>query len=147
MKLKTKFAVMAFVLGMLGMIGVAGAADKNDPTGTWVYETTRKGKDGKDTTTKTTLKLALKDGKLTGTVSSGFGGKAGKDTAIEEGKFEKGELSFNVVRTFGDNKITSKYAAKYDGETIKGTITTDFNGKENKSEFEAKPAKEEKKKD
>ena len=143
--MKTKFALMAFVLGMLGVVGFAQAADKDDPTGTWVYETKRKGKDGNETVVKTTLKLTLKDGKLDGTVTSNFGGKA-NDTKIEDGKFDKGEISFTVNREFGKTKFSSKYNGKVDGDTIKGTITSDFGGKENKQDFEAKRSKDEDKK-
>src|SRR5215468_1922979 len=100
------------------------------------------------------MKLELKDGKLTGTVSGFGGGKGGKggkgkggDNKIEDGKFEKDEISFTVTREFGGNKIVTKYSGKVTDDTIKGTIVTDFDGKENKSEFEAKRVKEEKKKD
>jgi hypothetical protein len=140
-----KFALVAFVVGL---VGIAQAAD---PTGTWTWESKRKGKDGNEVTVKQSMKLELKDGKLTGTVSGGGrGGKAGgkaMDSKIEDGKFKDDELSFTVTREFGENKFVSKYSGKVTDDTIKGTITTDFNGKENKQEFEAKRSKEEKKKD
>lgn len=131
-----KFAVVAFVFGL---VGVAAAAD---PTGTWKWTS----KFGKNEVERT-MKLELKDGKLTGTVTGG--GKTPTDTKIEEASYKDGELKFNVTTERGGNKITSKYAGKLDekGETIKMTITTDFNGKENKQEVEAKKVKEEKKKD
>ncbi len=141
-----KFALVAFVVGL---VGIAQAAD---PTGTWSWETKRKGKDGNEVTVKQTMKLELKDGKLTGTVSGGGrGGGGGKgkamDNKIEGGTFKNDEFSFTVTREFNDNKIVSKYAGKVTDDAIKGTITTDFNGKENKQEFEAKRSKDEKKKD
>ena len=140
-----KFALVAFVVGL---VGIAQAAD---PTGTWTWESKRKGKDGNEVTVKQTMKLELKDSKLTGTVSGGGrGGKAGgkaMDSKIEDGKFKDDEFSFTVTREFGDNKIVSKYTGKVSEDSIKGSITTDFNGKENKQEFEAKRSKEEKKKD
>ena len=140
-----KFALVAFVVGL---VGIAQAAD---PTGTWTWETKRKGKDGNEVTVKQTMKLELKDGKLTGTVTGGGrGGKGGgkaMDSKIEDGTYKDDEFTFTVTREFGDNKIVSKYAGKVSENTIKGSITTDFNGKENKQEFEAKKSKEEKKKD
>jgi hypothetical protein len=140
----TKFALAAYILGLLGVVGIAAAADKNDPTGTWKW-TSKFG----DKEVERTMKLELKDGKLTGTVSGGGkgGGKGGGDSKIEDGKFKDGELSFSVTRERGDMKIVSKYSGKVSDDTIKGTITTDFNGKENKQEFEAKRSKDEKKKD
>lgn len=145
-----KFALVAF---LLGAIGVAQAAD---PTGTWKW-TTKFG----EKEIERTMKLELKDGKVTGTVSGGFGGGGGKggkgkggekgkgggDSKIEDGMFKDGTLTFSVIRERGDTKTVTKYEAKVTDDTIKGTITTDFNGKENKQEFEAKKVKDEKKKD
>jgi hypothetical protein len=129
-----KIALAAFVVAVVGVVGIAQAADKDDPTGTWKWKT-KFGKDGKEI--ERTMKLELKDGKLTGTVS---GGGKGGDSKIEDGKFKDGELSFTVTRERGDMKFVSKYSGKLSDDTIKGTITTDFNGKENKQDWEAKRA-------
>ena len=145
MKMKmTRFALASFVLGLLGVVGIAAAADKNDPTGTWKW-TTKFG----EKEVERSMKLELKDGKLTGTVAGGGGkgGGKGTDSKIEDGKFKDGELSFSVTRERGGNKIVSKYSGKVSDDTIKGSITTDVDGKENKMEWEAKRAKDEKKKD
>lgn len=116
------FAVSAFVLS-----ATATAADKNDPTGTWNV----KAKLGKrDVESK--LVLENKDGKVTGTMTAGKGG----DTKIEDGTFKDGTLKFSVTRERGDMKIVTKYEGKIDGDTIKGTISLDLNGKEIKSDFE-----------
>lgn len=136
-----RLAVVAFLLGFVGLIGFAQAADKNDPTGTWTWETKRKGKDGNEVTLKQTLKLELKDGKLTGTLSGGAGKGGGKETKIEDGKFEKGEISFTITREFGNNKLVTKYNGKLADDMIKGTIVTDIMGKENKIDWEAKRSK------
>jgi len=135
-----KLAVMAFVAGLFGVIGLAQAADKDDPTGTWKWKT----KFGKNEVEQS-LKLELKDGKLTGTLTGG--GKTATETKIEDGKFKDGELSFTVTRERKGEKIMSKYTGKVSDDTIKGSITTDFGGKENKADWEAKKVKEEKKKD
>lgn len=132
--------LVAFVVVVVGVVGIASAADKNDPTGTWKWKSKFGEKEFEQS-----MKLQLKDGKLTGTVG-GFGKKA-MDTKIEDAKFKDGEVTFNVTRERGDMKIVSKYSAKVTDDTMKGTITTDFNGKENKREFEAKRVKDEKKKD
>jgi hypothetical protein len=144
-----RFALAAFVFGLVGTVGFAGGQGKDDPTGTWKWETKRKGKDGNEVSTTTTLKLELKDGKLTGTLSApGFGGKGGgkaTESKIEDGKVDKGEVTFTVTREFNDMKFVTKYSAKVDGDTMKGTATSDFGGKEISREFEAKRVKEEKK--
>ena len=125
-------AIAAFVVGLLG---VAQAADKNDPTGTWKWKTKFGEKEFEQS-----LKLELKDGKLTGTLTAGKG-----DAKIEDGKFKDGDLSFTVTRTRGDNKFVSKYMGKVSEDTLKGTITTDFNGKEFKQDWDAKRSKDDKK--
>jgi hypothetical protein len=131
-----KLALVAFLLGMLGLIAsinTAIAADKDDPTGTWKWKTKFNDKEF-----ERTLKLELKDGKLTGTIS-GFGGKA-KDNPIEDGKFKDGEVSFSTKGGKGGTTVT-KYSGKVSGDTIKGTITRDVDGKETKTDWEAKKEK------
>jgi hypothetical protein len=128
-----KLALLGFMLGMFSVMGVAVAAD-DDVTGTWKVKTKRGEKE-----IESTWKLELKGDKVTGTVS-GFG-KAATDSKIEDGKFSKGELTFTVVREVKDMKITTKYTGKVTGDAIKGSSTTDFNGKEFKSDFEGKREK------
>jgi hypothetical protein len=122
-----KLAVVAFLLGMFGLVAAVDAADKNDPTGTWKI----KSKIGKKDT-EGVLKLEQKDGKVTGTIS----GAKGNEAKIEDGKYKDGELTFSVTRDVKDMKIVTKYSAKVDGDSMKGTGTLDFNGKEIKVEFE-----------
>jgi hypothetical protein len=132
-----KLAAVAFLMGMFGLIAAVNAADKDDPTGTWKFKV----KFG-DKEVERTMKLKNEDGKVTGTVS-GFG--KGGDNKIEDGKFKDGELSFSVTTMRKDAKSVTKYSAKVTGDTMKGTMTRDRDGKETKTEFEAK--KEEPKKD
>jgi hypothetical protein len=70
-------------------------------------------------TTKFSL-TAAKDGTLTGSLSGRNG-----DTAISNGTFKDGAVSFDVVRDFGGNSITIKYSGKLsdDGNTITGKVT------------------------
>ena len=109
----------------------AVAADKDDPTGTWKVKTKRGDKE-----IEVTWKFEQKDGKVTGTVSAGK-----NEVKIEDGKFKDGELTFSATREVKDMKITTKYTAKVTGDTIKGSATTDFNGKEIKGDFEGKREK------
>ena len=48
-------------------------------------------------------------------------GRNNTDTAIEDGKFKDGTLTFTVTREFNGNKFTPKYSGKLDGDTIKGS--------------------------
>ncbi|MBM3980875.1 MAG: hypothetical protein FJ304_11430 [Planctomycetes bacterium] len=130
-----KLALAGFLMGMFGLLTAVHAADKDDVTGTWKV-TAKLGK--KDV--EQTLKLENKDGKVTGTMTAGKGG----EIKIEDGTFKDGTLKFSVIRERGDMKIVTKYEGKVTGDTIKGTATLDFNGKELKSDFEGK---REKKKD
>jgi hypothetical protein len=125
MKIALKLAL--FALAAFALCATATAADKNDPTGTW----TVKAKLGKREI-ESKLVLEYKDGKVTGTMSAAKGG----DSKVEDGTFKDGTLKFTVTREVKDNKIVTKYEAKIDGDTMKGTVALDFNGKEIKSDFE-----------
>ena len=109
----TQLAVaVAFTLGV-----VATAADA---TGTWTWTT--QGRQGGEPR-KTTLKLKVDGAKVTGVlVAPGRGGGDPVETAIEEGKVAGDTISFNVTRTFQDNKFTTKYVGKLSGDTIKGSF-------------------------
>jgi hypothetical protein len=118
---------------ILGLAGLTAAQDKkSDPTGTWKWETERNGQKR-----ETVLKLKLDGDKLTGTITAGRKDQA-SDVKIEDGKFKDGEVTFTVTREFNDQKRVTKYAAKVDGDTMKGTATSERDGKEQKREFEAK---------
>ena len=121
---------LATVLGL----GVSANADdvKNNPTGTWKYEIERGGQKREQT-----VKLELKDGKLTGALV----GRENMETAISDATFKDGEVKFSVVREFNGMKVTSKYTAKVDGDTMKGSIESDRGGQTTKTEFEAKKEK------
>jgi len=70
-------------------------------------------------TTTTTLTFKVESGKLTGTMSNQMG-----DMEITNGKVDGDNISFDVVRTFNDNKITLTYTGKADGsDSIKFTRT------------------------
>jgi hypothetical protein len=126
-----KLAFAGFVLGLFGLIGTVAAADKDSVTGTWKWTVKFNDKEFEQT-----MKLEQKGDKVTGTVSAGKG-----ESKIEDGTVKNGELKFTVTRTRKDQKFVSKYQGKVSGDTIKGTITSDFNGKEFKRDWEAKRSK------
>lgn len=81
-----------------------------------------------------TLKLKLEGDKLTGAMV----GRNGQETAIEDGTFKDGEVSFKVTRERQGNKVTTKYTGKVSGDTIKGKAGRE--GQEGR-DWEAKRAK------
>lgn len=83
-----------------------------DIAGTWKWSFP--GRDGQPR--EVTLKLELKDGQLTGSMS-GFRG----ETPISDASFKDGQVAFSIVREFNGNKFETKYQGTLDGDTIKGT--------------------------
>jgi len=84
-----------------------------DPTGTWKWSMPGRGGEP----TESTLKLELKDGKLTGTLA----GRRG-ETPISDATFADDHVKFSVVRERNDQKWTTKYDGKLEGDSIKGTV-------------------------
>lgn len=125
-------AVMVSALATL--TGVARAAD-TDPTGTWKW-TMQFGKN--KTEREVTLKLKLDGEKLTGSMP----GRNNEEIAIEEGTFKDGTVSFKVTRERNDQKFTTKYSGKLEGDTLKGTTEFERNGQTRSREWVAKRAKE-----
>jgi hypothetical protein len=120
-------------IGLVGLLaGFAGAADKkNDPTGTWKWTVERN-----NMKMEQTLKLKLDGDKLTGAMV----GRNNMETAIGDGTFKDGEVSFTITRERQGNKTVTKYKGKVDGDTLKMTSETEVNGQARKTEIEAKKA-------
>jgi hypothetical protein len=118
----------ASLLLTLALTGTA-ADKKNDPTGSWTWSVP--GRDGQARTV--TCKLKLDGDKLTGSI----GGRNG-DTAIEEAKIKGEDISFQVTREFNGNKVTTKYAGKLSGDSIKGKFESERNGQTQSRDWEAK---------
>src|SRR5258705_7428650 len=74
---------------------------------TWTYKT----KDGKDA--EAAIKLKQEGEKLTGAYLA----RDGKETPIQDGKIKGDELSFDVNRDVGDQKMLFKYSGKINGDT------------------------------
>lgn len=112
-----------------GLLSVAVYAA--DPTGSWKF-TMQGGRGGggggaggagKGGGMEVTFKLALKDGKLTGTYTQpGRQGGAPTDIEISDASFKDDTVTFSVVREGQNGKTTTKFEGKIDGDTIKGTM-------------------------
>ena len=98
----------------------SAAALAADFSGKWTAEIP--GRQGNTTTTTFTFKV---DGaNLTGTMSNQMG-----DMDITNGKVDGDNISFDIIRTFGDNTLTLHYTGKADGaDSIKFTRTVSGGG-------------------
>jgi len=98
---------------------------------TWTYKT----KDGKDA--EAAIKLKQDGEKLAGAYIA----RDGTQTPIQDGKIKGDELSFDVNREVGGEKMLFKYSGKIEGDTITGKIVFGH-PKPTPHEWEAKRAKE-----
>lgn len=128
-----RVAVLAVVAVAAGLAGPARADEKTDPTGTWKWTV-----EFNNQKREQTLKLELKDGKLTGAML----GRNNMETKIEDGTFKDGEVAFTITRERMGMKMVSKYKGKVDGDTLKGTISTERDGQTNSRDWEAKRSKD-----
>jgi hypothetical protein len=125
--LRTAFAALI-------ALGLAAAVLAADPSGSWQWTVATPDSDK----IEVSLKLVLKDGKLTGQYKSPFG-----EALISNVSFKGDDLAFDVEREFNGAKFTIKYAGKLEGDTIKGTLELPgFDGGEStKREWIAKRVK------
>lgn len=89
------------------------AAFAGDPTGTWKWS--QPGRDGQ--TSEVSLKLELKEEKLTGSLTGRMG-----ETDISDAAFKDDTVTFSVVRERNGSKWVSKYSARLEDDTLKGAI-------------------------
>jgi hypothetical protein len=122
---------------VIGWPAQAEDAKKADPTGTWKWKTNVMGME-----VESVLKLKRDRDKLSGLIVGDD-----KEVKITDGKFKDGEVTFKAVRVRGGQEVLVSYKGKLSGDTIKGTIAVDFGGQEFNLAWEAKRAKDEKKKD
>lgn len=126
-----RFAVA--IVGLLSLVLVSSAlAADADPTGTWKWTVMFNNQ-----SREVSLKLKLDGGKLTGTMP----GRNNTETAIEDGKFEGGKISFKVTRERNGQKNTSSYTGELKDDTIKGKIERERNGEKTSRDWEAKREK------
>ena len=124
---------------------LAVAAFAADPSGTWKFPGFgRGGGGGGGTPPESTLTLAHKEGKLTGTLTMpGRGGQAGEPTEIKDASFKDDVVAFTVERTSQDGqKRVTKYSGKLEGDTITGKLEgTGRDGQPMSRDWVAKRAK------
>lgn len=119
-------------LAVLGLVSQVQAADKSDPTGTWKWSVKYN-----DQTRDMTLKLKLEGDKLTGSMP----GRNNTETNIENGTFKDGEVTFSITRERNNQKFTTKYSGKLEGDTIKGKSESERDGQTQSRDWEAKREK------
>jgi hypothetical protein len=137
MQLKQQLSLVTCALLGLAAVATARAEDKTaDPSGTWTWSTP--GRDGGEAR-KSTLKLKAEGDKVTGSIASpGRQGGEARETPIENGKIKGEDITFDVTREFGGNKVTMKYSGKVAGDTIKGKVETERDGNARSRDWEAK---------
>jgi hypothetical protein len=126
---------LLFVTAILLVVAIGAFAA--DVTGKWTY--TMQGRDGTPREMSITLK---QDGNtLTGSVPGmGRGGQGGTPTEITNGKVDGDKVSFDVVREFNGNKMTTKYEGTVSGSDMKLKVTRDTQNGPQTSEVVAKKA-------
>ncbi|HYC72099.1 MAG TPA: hypothetical protein VEB66_12875 [Opitutaceae bacterium] len=113
--MKTFRLLLAAVTALLAV----SAAFAADPTGTWKWTQPSR---GDRPASERTLKLELKEGRLSGTLLGFQGGQFQlPDTAIADASFQDDTVSFSVTYEFNGNQRTTKYTGKLEGDSIKGT--------------------------
>jgi outer membrane protein assembly factor BamB len=121
------------------------AAFAADASGTWKWteQSGRGGGGGGGTPREVTLTLAQKDGKVTGKISRPGRDGAVTATDISDASIKGDTIAFSLERTFGDNKIVTKYSGKLAGDTITGTSESPGRngGEATKREWVAKRSK------
>lgn len=125
----TRRHLLMLTLALLGLTEAARAADKADPSGTWKWSVMFN-----DQSREMTLKLKLEGDKLTGSMP----GRNNTETAIENATFKDGQVSFTVTRQRNDQKFTTKYSGKLDGDTITGKSESERNGQTQSRDWVAK---------
>jgi len=104
-----KIAAAIFAVCLVSVVALAAEVS---PEGNWKW--TALGRSGPR---DATAKFQIKEGKLTGFVTTSRG-----DLPVHEGTFKAGAIAFFTEVMLDKNKIVSKYAGHLDGDTIKGTI-------------------------
>jgi hypothetical protein len=111
--MKTKTLLIGTVM-LLALVAVSAWAA--DVTGKWVAEV-----EGRQGPQEYTFDFLVDGTNLTGTITTARG-----ENEISEGKVEGDEISFVVVRSFGENEIKQLYKGKVAGDEI--TFTREFQG-------------------
>ena len=108
--------VKILLIGAFILLGLTLSAWAADITAKWVAQI-----EGRQGTRENTFDFKVDGTKVTGTMTTGMG-----ETAISEGKIEGDELSFVIVRSFGENEMKILYKGTVSGDEI--TFTREFQG-------------------
>jgi hypothetical protein len=115
------------------------AQTKVDPSGTWTWTTpARKDAPGR----KSTLKLKLDGEKISGRLDLPGTTRQGGETAITDAKLAGETLTFTVTRQLAGNTFVQKFSGKVSGDTIKGRVEFERDGKAESREWVARRATE-----
>jgi hypothetical protein len=102
---------------------MSAAAFAADPSGTWKWtQQGRGGGGGGGQPRESTLVLAMKDGKLTGKLTTPGRGGEPMVTEITNASVKDDTVTFSIEREFNGNKLVTKYTGKMAGDTITGTM-------------------------
>jgi hypothetical protein len=123
---RAAIAILAIVVH-LSAISAIGA-----PNATGIWKWTATGQNNQ--TYETTLKLKQDGAKITGAMI----GRNGNETAIESGKMEGDEVSFQITRERNGQSFTTQYKGKLSGDTIKGSTESERDGQKRTRDWEAK---------
>lgn len=121
------------IVAALCVTGFVGAEDKAGPAGMWKVSYTVQ-----ETKREQTLKLKVDGNKVTGVML----GRNNQETAIEDGKFKNGEISFTVTRERNGQKIGTKYTGKLTGDSMKGKMELERDGNKESRDWEATRSKD-----
>src|SRR3954469_17991655 len=128
---------LLFVTTILLVLAIGAFAA--DVSGKWTYEAPgRGGNPGRPTT----ITLKQDGNKLTGQIPGmGRGGDTPPPPSeIQNGKVEGDKISFEVVREFNGNKMTTKYEGTVAGDELKLKITREGQNGPQTNEVTAKKA-------
>jgi hypothetical protein len=80
------------------------------------------------------VELEQEGEKLTGKT---VGNRFGRPAVVSNGSITNNEVYFEIERTFGETKSVTKYRGKQNGDTINGTMESEFDGEERVIDWEA----------
>jgi hypothetical protein len=102
-------------------------------TGIWRYSFTTPG----GQTIEPKLKLLQEGDKISGSIFFND-----NQLSLSDGTIKNGDIAFNVLRDRDGETFMAQYQGKVDGGTMKGTVHSNWGGKEQTYEFEARRFRE-----